>query len=133
MLRYSYANRFTLSGSIRRDGSSRVPTDNRYKYFYAFGATWNIKNEEFLKNWGALSTLRLRLSHGLTGNAGGFASDFGYRQLYKPQHYNGYTAFIPISPGNPNYNWEMNKISDVGLEFGLFKTELSEKLTCITE
>ena len=63
----------------------------------------------------------------------GFASDFGYRQLYKPQHYNGYTAFIPISPGNPNYNWEMNKISDVGLEFGLFKTELSEKLTCITE
>ncbi|MCT3815083.1 SusC/RagA family TonB-linked outer membrane protein [Elizabethkingia anophelis] len=124
MLRYSYANRFTLSGSIRRDGSSRVPTDNRYKYFYAFGATWNIKNEEFLKNWGALSTLRLRLSHGLTGNAGGFASDFGYRQLYKPQHYNGYTAFIPISPGNPNYNWEMNKISDVGLEFGLFKNRI---------
>jgi hypothetical protein len=55
--------------------------ENRYKYFYAFRATWNVKNEEFLKNWDALSTLRLRLSHGLTGNASGFASDFGYRPV----------------------------------------------------
>ncbi|WP_317231520.1 SusC/RagA family TonB-linked outer membrane protein [Elizabethkingia meningoseptica] len=124
MVRYSYANRFTLSGSIRRDGSSRVPSENRYKYFYAFGATWNMKNENFLKSWETLSALRLRISHGLTGNAGGFASDFGYRQLYKPQHYGGYTAFVPISPGNSNYNWEMNKISDVGLEFGLFKNRI---------
>nr|WP_315028755.1 SusC/RagA family TonB-linked outer membrane protein [uncultured Chryseobacterium sp.] len=125
MLRYSYGNRFTLSASFRRDGSSRVPENNRYQHFYAFGGSWNLKEENFLKNWEVLSFARLRASYGLTGNAGGFASDFGYRMLYGPKQYNGLTAFVPGSPGNPNYNWEKNKITDIGVEFGLWNNRLT--------
>lgn len=125
MLRYSYGNRFTLTASFRRDGSSKVPENNRYQNFYAFGGSWNLKSENFLKNWEGLSFAKLRASYGLTGNAGGFASDFGYRRLYNAHQYNGFTAFVPGSPGNPNYNWEKNKISDIGLELGFWNNRLT--------
>ncbi|MCC9043277.1 SusC/RagA family TonB-linked outer membrane protein [Myroides sp. M-43] len=124
LLRYSYENRFTLSTSLRRDGSSRVPSNNRYKYFYAVGGSWNMKVEDFMQDIDIISMARLRTSYGLTGNANGFASDFGYRRLYGPGQYNGGTAFNPLSPGNSQYNWEMNKILDIGVEFGLFNNRL---------
>ncbi|MDR2223856.1 MAG: SusC/RagA family TonB-linked outer membrane protein [Flavobacteriaceae bacterium] len=124
LLRYSYENKYTLSGSYRRDGSSRVPSDNRYKHFYALGGSWNIKHEDFLQDVDVLSMARIRASYGLTGNANGFASDFGYRRLYGPGHYNGQTGLIPTTPGNSNYTWEMNRIADIGVEFGLFDNRL---------
>lgn len=120
LVRYSYENRFTLSTSLRRDGSSRVPRDNRYKYFYAVGGSWNIMAEDFMQDIDVFSLARIRTSYGLTGNANGFASDFGYRRLYGPGQYNGSTSLSPITPGNNHYNWEMNKIVDIGIEFGLF-------------
>ena len=124
LLRYSYENKYTLSGSLRRDGSSRVPSANRYKYFYALGGNWNMKYEDFLMDNEVISTARMRISYGLTGNANGFASDFGYRRLYGPGQYNGQTGLVPTTPGNANYNWEMNRIFDLGLEVGLFKNRL---------
>ncbi len=124
LMRYSYQNKYTVSGSFRRDGSSRVPTDNRYRNFYAFGANWNVKHEDFLQKIEVLSALRLRASYGLTGNANGFASDFGYRRLFGSGQYNGQSGLVPITPGNLNYNWEINKIADIGLEFGLFSNRL---------
>jgi len=127
-LRYSYENKYTLSGSLRRDGSSRVPSANRYKYFYALGGNWNMKYEDFLVNNEVISTARARISYGLTGNANGFASDFGYRRLYGPGQYNGQVGLIPTTPGNANYTWEMNRIFDLGVEFGFFKNRLTAEL-----
>ncbi|MFD0700165.1 SusC/RagA family TonB-linked outer membrane protein [Myroides pelagicus] len=124
LVRYSFENKYTFSTSLRRDGSSRVPSDNRYKYFYAFGASWNIKQENFLEDIDVLSMARIRASYGLTGNANGFASDFGYRRLYGPGQYNGQISLVPTTPGNPNYNWEMNRILDIGVEFGLWNNRL---------
>lgn len=124
LVRYSYDNKYNFSASLRRDGSSQVPQDNRYKLFYAFGAGWNILAEPFMQGVTAFSYLRLRASYGLTGNAGGFASDYGFRSLYVPGNYGGQNALIPQSPGNPAYNWEMNNIGDVGVEAGLLKNRL---------
>ncbi|MBB1138476.1 SusC/RagA family TonB-linked outer membrane protein [Myroides sp. WP-1] len=124
LLRYSFENKYTVTGSLRRDGSSRVPADNRYKYFYALGGNWNAKYEDFLQDIEVISTARVRMSYGLTGNANGFASDFGYRRLYGPGQYNGQAGLVPITPGNANYNWEMNRIFDVGVEMGFFQNRL---------
>lgn len=124
LFRYSYGERYTFSASLRRDGSSQVPEANRYKYFYAVGGNWNILAENFMKEVQAFSTLRMRASYGLTGNAGGFTSDYGFRTLYGPADYNGNKTLIPVTPGNPAYNWEMNRIGDVGLEFGFFRNRL---------
>lgn len=128
LVRYSYENKYTLSGSLRRDGSSRVPSANRYKYFYALGGNWNMKYEDFLLDNEVISTARMRMSYGLTGNANGFASDFGYRRLYGPGQYNGQTGLVPTTPGNVNYTWEMNRIFDLGVEVGFFKNRLVAEL-----
>ncbi|WP_312334553.1 SusC/RagA family TonB-linked outer membrane protein [Sphingobacterium sp.] len=124
LIRYSNANRFTFTASLRRDGSSRVPKNNRFKYFYAFGGSWNIGEEKMIKNIPQIYTARLRASYGQTGNAAGFANDFGYRRLYTVTQYAGHNAFIPQGPGNPAYNWEINRVTDVGLELGLFNNNL---------
>ncbi|WP_026770288.1 SusC/RagA family TonB-linked outer membrane protein [Asinibacterium sp. OR53] len=127
--RYSYSNKYTLSASLRRDGSSQVPALNRYKYFYAVGGSWNVLSESFAERLRThFSYLRLRASYGLTGNAGGFASDYGYRELYAPANYAGQSAYELQTPGNPAYNWEMNRIADVAVEAGFFKNRLRTEL-----
>ncbi|RAJ81869.1 TonB-linked SusC/RagA family outer membrane protein [Chitinophaga dinghuensis] len=124
LFRYSYDDRYTFTASLRRDGSSQVPAENRYKLFYAFGGNWNVLAEKFMKGQQLFSTLRLRASYGLTGNAGGFTSDYGFRTLYASADYNGNKTLVPITPGNPAYNWEMNRISDAGLEFGFLHNRI---------
>lgn len=128
IFRYSYANRYTFTASLRQDGTSQVSKDNRYQLFYAFGGAWNIYNEDFMKNVDGISNLRLRGSYGRTGNAAGFASDFGYRSLYGRGNYGGSAALVPMYPGNPAYNWELNDVADVGLEFSLFNGRLRTEI-----
>ena len=124
LLRYSYGNKYTLTASLRHDGSSQVPSNNRYIYLYAFGGKWNILAEHFMDGFREISTLRLRGSYGLTANAGGFASDYGYRTLYGLTNYAGNTALVPQTPGNPSYNWEYNRTGDIGLEYGFFHNRI---------
>ncbi|MBN9381345.1 MAG: SusC/RagA family TonB-linked outer membrane protein [Chitinophagaceae bacterium] len=128
LFRWSYGSRYTFTASLRRDGSSQVPSNNRYIYLYAFGGKWNILSERFMDGIGTFSTLRLRASYGLTANAGGFASDYGYRNLYGVSNYGGNTALVPQTPGNPNYNWEYNRTGDVGLEFGFLRNRIYGEL-----
>ncbi|TDX00969.1 SusC/RagA family TonB-linked outer membrane protein [Dinghuibacter silviterrae] len=125
LLRYSYGSKYTFTASLRRDGSSQVPTTNRYINLYALGAKWNILEEPFMRGIrSAVSALRIRGSYGLTANAGGFTTDFGYQILYAPTNYGGSTAVIPQSPGNPNYNWEISHVGDMGIEFGFLDNRL---------
>jgi len=124
LFRYSYGSRCTLTASLRHDGSSQVPANNRYVYLYAVGGKWNILAEHFMDGFREISTLRLRGSYGLTANAGGFPSDYGYRTLYGLSNYAGSTALVPQTPGNPNYNWEYNRTGDVGLEFGFLHNRI---------
>ncbi|WEK21735.1 MAG: SusC/RagA family TonB-linked outer membrane protein [Candidatus Pedobacter colombiensis] len=124
IFRYSYADKYTFTASLRGDGTSRAPEANRNRLFYALGAGWNMSKEAFMEDVKAISSLRLRASYGRTGNASGFASDFGYRGLYGGGNYGGMPALIPVYPNNPAYNWELNDIADIGVEFGLFKDRL---------
>lgn len=124
LFRYTYSNKYTFTGSLRRDGSSRAPKANRYKIFYAFGGSWDVLREDFMENNRLLSTLKARVSYGRMGNASGFASDFGYRGLFGASSYGGNSALVPIAPSNPNYNWELNYIGDLGVDLGLFNDRL---------
>lgn len=124
LFRYSFDHKYTFTASLRRDGSSRVPESNRYRMFYALGGSWNISGEDFMKEGSVFSSLRLRASYGRTGNASGFASDFGYRSLYGAAGYGGKQGLIPVFPGNPAYNWELNDMGNAGLEFGFLKDRI---------
>ena len=126
-LNYTFDNKYSLTSSIRRDGSSKFGANNRYATFYAVGASWKVIEEEFMKSQTIFSDLRLRSSYGTSGVAN-FPNDNNYlaKKLYtyKGITYNGSGGSAPDSPGNTDLTWEKNKQFDVGLELGFFANRL---------
>ena len=119
-----YLNKYVLSGSIRRDGSSRFGDNNRYGTFWSVGAAWNISEEKFMQNIKLISLLKLRGSYGVNGNAG--IGDYDWRATYQyAGTYNGLPASQPDNVGNFDLTWEQNKPLDIGLEIGLFNNRIS--------
>ncbi|MFY0252771.1 SusC/RagA family TonB-linked outer membrane protein [Chitinophaga sp. 30R24] len=116
---YDYKSKYFLSGSYRRDGSSRFPKDNRYGNFYSVGAAWRITEENFAKSWGWLNDLKLRSSYGIMGNAEGLG-DYPYQPLYSLNgSYNGNSVAYLNQPGNPLLSWEKQNLYDIGLDFSV--------------
>ncbi|WP_159441159.1 SusC/RagA family TonB-linked outer membrane protein [Pedobacter caeni] len=122
---YGYDNRYFLSGSFRRDGSSKFGANNKYGNFYSIGASWTLSNEAFLKDNKTLSNLRLRLSHGTTGNADpvGPYSIYGvYDYVPGGNQYDGKAGIIPgPTDDNPDLHWEIQRMTNIGLNIGLWK------------
>ena len=69
-LNYSYANRYVLTASFRRDGVSKFSRENRYSFFPSFALAWNVSNESFLQNSDFVNSLKLRAGWGQIGNHG---------------------------------------------------------------
>lgn len=115
----NYKNRYALSGSLRRDNSSRFPTKNQGANFYSIGGTWNIHEEDFFKQQHIVSSLKLRSSYGTTGNAnlGNYmwVPQVSYSSTYS---YAGYIGQQYSSSGNIDLRWETSKKFDIGLDIG---------------
>jgi TonB-linked SusC/RagA family outer membrane protein len=121
----NWHDKYVVTGSFRRDGSSVFGANHKYGNFYSVGGTWNINEEDFLKNSDVFSLLKLRSSYGETGNQLGFGlytplATYGYGA-----NYNGTPGSYPNSVGNPNLTWEKNKIFNVGVDFGLLKDRIT--------
>lgn len=129
----SYQDKYVLSGSFRRDGSSRFGPENRYGNFWSIGAAWNIDQEDFLKSVSWINQLKLRASYGKNGNAD--IGNYDWRPLYSfgtAYNYMGLTGSGPSIVGNPKLTWEENKPLDVGIDASLFKGRLSVTLEWYT-
>jgi len=121
---FSYDNRYILSGSFRRDGSSRFGSNNQYGNFWSVGGAWNVTNEAFMKDFKALSTLKLRASYGSTGNAG--IGNYVWRQTYGyGTNYNGNSGGTFNNIGNVDLTWEKTNQTDIGLDLGLLKNRIN--------
>lgn len=119
----NFLNRYSLSGSIRRDGSSRFGQDNRYGTFWSVGAAWNIDEESFMLNSKLVSALKLRASYGVNGNAG--IGNYDWRSIFLfTTTYNGAPGSFQNNVGNRNLTWEQNKPFDVGLEIGFLNNRI---------
>ncbi|SDS03334.1 SusC/RagA family TonB-linked outer membrane protein [Christiangramia echinicola] len=121
-LDYNYDEKYILSGSIRRDGSSRFAPNNKYGYFYSGSAAWNLAKEDFLQGT-FVDDLKLRASYGTSGNQN--IGNFAYLDLLQFNTYNGFTTAIPVGVGNPDVQWESQAILDIGVEFALFNNRVS--------
>lgn len=120
----NFLNRYSLSGSLRRDASSRFGANNRYGTFWSVGAAWNVSEEGFLKNNKTISNLKLRASYGVNGNAG--IGNYDWRSVFLfSTTYNGEPASFQNTIGNNNLTWEQNKPFDVGLEVGVWDNRIS--------
>lgn len=113
---YSFDSRYIISGSVRRDGSSRFGLDNQFGVFWSASAAWNIAKESFF-NFSDMKALKLRGSYGIAGNDAPLPD-------YVNQPYVGFglygpsaTTVIPTIIGNRNLEWEKVKITNVGLDF----------------
>ncbi|MBD1394867.1 SusC/RagA family TonB-linked outer membrane protein [Mucilaginibacter glaciei] len=118
---YSYKDRYILTGTIRRDGSTRFGANNKYGNFPALAAKWRISNESFMPKGGFFEDLSLRLNYGQTGNQEipSYAS-LAIRQL----NYNGNSNPQQYLP-NPDLKWQTNTTYGAGLDFTVLKGRLS--------
>jgi TonB-dependent starch-binding outer membrane protein SusC len=132
-LRYSYKDKYYLTGSYRTDGSSRFPNGNRWGVFPSASAAWRIKNESFLKNVKVINDLKIRFGYGITGQQDGIG-DFAYLANYKlastqSAYLFGTTYSTPYTPvaynGNPNYTWEKTTMFNYGVDFALFDNRIT--------
>jgi TonB-linked SusC/RagA family outer membrane protein len=123
---YKLMDRYLLSASIRRDGSSRFGANNRYGTFPAFSAGWILSRESFMQNAGWLSFLKIRGSYGLTGNSG--IGNFDHMGTYVGANYAGTSGIRPWSLASPDLKWETTAQTDAGIDFGFFRNRLNGEL-----
>jgi TonB-linked SusC/RagA family outer membrane protein len=122
---FNYRDRYVLTGSFRRDGSSVFGENNRWGNFYSVGATWNITEEAFMQNVTFLSLLKLRGSYGENGNALGFGFYAALPTYKYDANYLGLPGGRLDNVGNPDLTWEKNKVFNVGLDMGFFNNRLN--------
>lgn len=126
-VRYNFAERYYFDASFRRDGSSRFHPDNRWGSFFSLGASWNIKNEKFLKNVNWVNSLRLRAAFGEVGNNAS-AGLYAYQALYQIEKYGGKQAFVKQTLPAKDIKWETTRTFDLGLEGSFFDERLNFSL-----
>jgi TonB-linked SusC/RagA family outer membrane protein len=121
----NYKDRYVLTGSFRRDGSSVFAKDKKWGNFYSIGGSWNVSEEEFFRNVDAISLLKLRASYGVTGNTSGFGNYLSLSTYSFGSAYTGSAGSYPSNVGNPNLSWEKNKLFNVGVDLGLWRNRLT--------
>ncbi|RKO71973.1 TonB-dependent receptor [Sphingobacterium puteale] len=124
---YNYANKYYISASVRRDGSSRFGADNKWGNFPSLAFSWRIINEPFFKQvFSGVDDFKIRTSFGTTGN-----QEIGQYQslstLYSLNYLFGnnvITGFASQRVPNKNLGWETTFQYDVGFDLSLFRNRL---------
>nr|WP_245882266.1 TonB-dependent receptor [Spirosoma oryzae] len=119
-------DRYNLTATVRRDGSSKFGANNKWGVFPSVGAGWTISNEPFFPKSNTLNSLKLRVGYGQTGNSEGIAP-YNSIQLYGQTpnaYYDGTLGdFLPgygiTQNANPDLKWEVLTTSNIGLDFQL--------------
>jgi TonB-dependent starch-binding outer membrane protein SusC len=120
---YNFGNKYFLSGSIRREGSSKFGDNNKWGTFPAISAAWDISQEKFFAPVsGTVQFLKLRIGYGITGNQGldeFYVPIIRYGQDQGFFYYNGeqVRGYVPISNANPNLKWETKSEFNLGIDW----------------
>jgi TonB-linked SusC/RagA family outer membrane protein len=122
---YDVADKYHLSLSLRRDGTTRFADTSRWGTFYAVGVAWNLDKEKFMDNLGFLSELKLKASYGTQGNQF-LPGSFPYLGVYQSGWNLGSASGVIVgSVNNGSLTWEKQKQLDIGLEFGVLNSRIT--------
>ena len=132
-LSYNYDERYMLQATIRRDGSSRFGSNNKYGTFPSFSIGWNIMNEAFMQPYrNMINNLKLRASWGKNGNdnIGDFAYTTNTALGGSSNYYYGQTAAMVYGSkanrlANEDLKWEESEQTDLGLDLALWSNKLT--------
>ncbi len=125
---YNYADKYLVSASLRREGSSRFGKNNKWGLFPAVSLGWRVAGEEFMEEVSSVNDLKLRLGFGVTGN--NLGSDLksvallsnGGTFWYNGAYVNTYTVSQNV---NPDLKWEKKYEYNLGVDFALLDNRLS--------
>ncbi|MGB3063874.1 SusC/RagA family TonB-linked outer membrane protein [Sphingobacterium thalpophilum] len=124
---YTFDNRYMLTMTMRRDGSSRLAPGHKWHAYPAISAGWNIHNEKFMSALPWINQLKLRLGYGQTSNQA--VDPYKTLGLLSTRPYNFDTQFLTgyymSELPNPSLGWEFSKTYNYGLDFGLFNNRVS--------
>jgi len=129
-INYSFADRYIVSASIRRDGSSKFGPNNKWGTFPSVSAAWRLIDEPFMQSLkGVFDELKLRAGYGVSGNQSGLnpyqsLSLYGSSGLYYDSG-SWHTAYGVSQNPNPNLKWESTSMFNVGVDFSLFDARLN--------
>lgn len=131
-LKLNISDKYLLEGTLRYDGSSRFPENNKYAVFPAVAAGWRISEENFLREVNWLSNLKLKASWGVLGNQN--IGNYPYQTVLNSGR--NYAFGNGISTGaaywtykDANIKWESTETTDLGLEAGFFRNSLGLNVT----
>ena len=136
---YSLFDRYILTATVRRDGSSNFAAANRWATFPSAALAWRIKEESFLKDVKAISNAKVRFGWGQTGNSGGIAGRSTYAlssadtkyNFYQPGLGGGSTGAFDRVVGfyaplvDTNLKWETNEQTNIGIDLGFLDNDLT--------
>lgn len=130
-LNYTYDSRYMLTATVRRDGTSRFSSDQRWGTFPSVALGWKLSEEQFIKELKCLNNLKLRLSYGVTGQQDGIGNynylpvytygQAGAEYLLGNQYYNTYRP----EAYDANLKWETTTAYNAGLDFGFFNNRIN--------
>ena len=128
-------DKYLLTVTYRRDGTSRFSENNRWGNFPAAALAWNISDEDFLKNSKTLSNLKLRVGYGITGQQDISGNNDIFLNRYRGGDQNSQYQFgnsviesLIASEINPDLKWEETTTLEFGLDYGLFSNKVSGSL-----
>lgn len=126
---YSYKEKYMVTATVRRDGSSKFGANNKWGTFPSVSAAWGISQESFMEDAKWINDLKLRAGYGVTGNQDGL-QPYKSLELYQASgtYYSNdsqLTAFKVAQNANPNLKWEQTSMLNIGLDFTLFNSRLN--------
>ena len=130
-LNYTYNDKYLLSLTVRRDGSSRFGKNNRWGTFPSVSLAWRVSQEDwFPKDNSLMNDLKLRVGYGVTGNQeiGNYGFVASYNTGVYPFGNNNSTALVSTTLSNPNIHWEEVRQTNFGVDMSLFDSRVSLSL-----
>lgn len=136
-VKYNYKSKYYLSGSFRRDASSKFHPDNRWGNFWSIGGSWRITEEDFINEADWLDDLKLKISYGTQGNDGildpqGYVNYQPYLDQYEVGNTNDQPSLVQVYKGNRDLTWEKSKTFNTGIEYSMFRGRLDGSLEFFT-
>lgn len=130
-LNYTLADKYLLTATVRRDGSSRFAKDNKWGTFPSVALAWRINQESFLKNVDAINDLKLRVGYGVTGQQDGIGN-YNFLPVYDYVNNNPFYYFGGVRTGyysprgyNGALKWEETSTYNVALDFSLLDNRIN--------
>ena len=117
-LNYNFDDRFFLQGSMRYDGISSLPDENRWGLFPGGSVGWTVSRESFMENLTFLTDMKVRASYAQVGNTS--IGNYPYAGLYGGVRYGDQTGIAFVQMGNDLLQWETSTKFDIGVDLSMF-------------